>query len=183
MLSPSGRVCFLPPGCVVYQYDLGPTTMIQNDLLAVPAGPGQSVAYTLGLSNAARVSNWDIVRVALTSPEQLLPTLFRCGQAVCFVACGCLLWLASLCRARQMMLFVLCGGCGGALPSLHSYVSPRHMQHCHRCSENSCLFPSALARCCPVHALSCFVLSFSLSIHTYTPAGPASSGGRCSRST
>ena len=78
MLSPSGRVCFLPPGCVVYQYDLGPF-MLQNDLLAVPAGPGRSVAYTLGMSSAPRVTNWDIAKVLVSNPKQLMPTLFRWG--------------------------------------------------------------------------------------------------------
>jgi hypothetical protein len=78
VLSPSGRVCFLAPGCVVYQYDLGPV-MLQNDLLAVPAGPGRSVAYTLGLSNAAQVTNWQLVKTLLTNPKQLLPLLFRYG--------------------------------------------------------------------------------------------------------
>ena len=77
VLSPNGRVCFLPPGCVVYQYDLGPY-MMQNDLLAVPAGPGRSVAYTLGLSNAPQVTNGQLLKTLLTNPKQLLPLLFRC---------------------------------------------------------------------------------------------------------
>lgn len=83
VLSPSGRVCFQAPGCVVYQYDLGPV-MLQNDLLAVPAGPGRSVAYTLGLSNASQVSNWQLVKTLVTNPKQLMPLLFRyerkCGS-------------------------------------------------------------------------------------------------------
>jgi hypothetical protein len=76
VLSPRGRVSFSPPGCVVYQYDLGPF-MLQNDLLAVPAGPGRSVAYTLGMSNAPKVSNLDILKTLFTNPKQLMPTLFR----------------------------------------------------------------------------------------------------------
>lgn len=51
--------------------------MLQNDLLAVPAGPGRSVAYTLGMSNASKVTNMQLLQMLLTKPKQLMPLLFR----------------------------------------------------------------------------------------------------------
>lgn len=72
LLLAAARPLLLPPP----QYDLGPF-MLQNDLLAVPAGPGRSVAYTLGMSSAPRVTNWDIAKVLVSNPKQLMPTLFR----------------------------------------------------------------------------------------------------------
>lgn len=76
VLSPSGRVSFSPPSCVVYQYELGPYTL-QNDLLAVPAGPGRSVAYTLGMSDAPQVTNGMLLQALFTNPKQLMPLMFR----------------------------------------------------------------------------------------------------------
>jgi hypothetical protein len=85
-LSPAGYVCFLPPSAVVYEYTLhhfGPQYVMQNDLLAVPAGPGRSVAYTLGTSSAPVVTNGDIVAAALRAPGQLPKMLVRCVLSVC----------------------------------------------------------------------------------------------------
>lgn len=51
--------------------------LLQNDLLAVPAGPGRSVAYTLGMSNAPKVTNLQLLQTLFTNPKQLMPLLFR----------------------------------------------------------------------------------------------------------
>ena len=78
VLSPNGRVCFLPPGCVVYQYDLGPY-MMQNDLLAVPSAPGKALVFTLGTSNTPTVTNADLMKTLLSNPKMLPTMLMRCG--------------------------------------------------------------------------------------------------------
>lgn len=69
--------------------------LLQNDLLAVPAGPGRSVAYTLGMSNAPKVTNLQLLQTLFTNPKQLMPLLFRyacmyglaymCGRPCAFV--------------------------------------------------------------------------------------------------
>jgi hypothetical protein len=61
---------------VVYQYELGPY-LLQNDLLAVPAGPGRSVAYTLGMSDAPKVTTGMLVQALFTNPKQLMSLVFR----------------------------------------------------------------------------------------------------------
>jgi len=148
VLSPSGRVCFLPPGCVVYQYDLGPY-MMQNDLLAVPAGPGRSVAYTLGLSNSPQVTNGQILKTLFTNPKQLMPLLFRCAWRcmgpVGAAACGSMVVVSK----RSRTACVLPAG-----------------QPCAACDIKGISF------FCFVECLLWFVVS----------TGPASSGGRSTRS-
>lgn len=61
---------------MVYQYELGPY-LLQNDLLAVPAGPGRSVAYTLGMSDAPKVTTGMLLQALFTNPKQLMPLMFR----------------------------------------------------------------------------------------------------------
>ncbi|WIA10947.1 hypothetical protein OEZ85_011110 [Tetradesmus obliquus] len=48
-----------------------------NDLIAVPAGPGRSVAYTFGVSNAAKLQQGDIVKALFTNPKMVPLLLFR----------------------------------------------------------------------------------------------------------
>jgi hypothetical protein len=50
---------------------------MQNDLIAVPAGPGRSVAYTFGVSNAAKVHKPDIFKALFTKPKMVPLLLFR----------------------------------------------------------------------------------------------------------
>ncbi|KAF6264884.1 hypothetical protein COO60DRAFT_1698021 [Scenedesmus sp. NREL 46B-D3] len=76
-MSPGGRVCFTPPLSVNYQYDIAPGVQMQNDLIAVPAGPGRSVAYTFGVSNTATVRRADIVKALFTKPKMVPLLLFR----------------------------------------------------------------------------------------------------------
>eukprot|EP00879_Flechtneria_rotunda_P007034 GHRR01007384.1.p1 GENE.GHRR01007384.1~~GHRR01007384.1.p1 ORF type:complete len:451 (+),score=111.23 GHRR01007384.1:101-1453(+) len=75
-LSPGGRVCFTPPSTVVYEYDFGPYKQ-QTDLVAVPAGPGRSVAFTYGLSTVPRIDNAAILKALFTNPKQLPMLLAR----------------------------------------------------------------------------------------------------------
>jgi hypothetical protein len=49
----------------------------QNDLIAVPAGPGRSVAYTFGVSNAAKVHKADMVKALFRKPKMMPLLLFR----------------------------------------------------------------------------------------------------------
>uniref|UniRef100_A0A383VN49 Rieske domain-containing protein n=1 Tax=Tetradesmus obliquus TaxID=3088 RepID=A0A383VN49_TETOB len=76
-MAPGGRVCFTPPLSVNYQYDIAPGIHMQNDLIAVPAGPGRSVAYTFGVSNAAKVHKADIFKALFTKPKMVPLLLLR----------------------------------------------------------------------------------------------------------
>jgi hypothetical protein len=52
-------------------------SLLQNDLIAVPAGPGRSVAYTIGFSNVAKVQRTDIIKALFTKPKMVPLLLFR----------------------------------------------------------------------------------------------------------
>jgi hypothetical protein len=70
--------------------------LLQNDLLAVPAGPGRSVAYTLGISNAPKVTNLQLLQTLFTNPKQLMPMLFRCA---------CMHWGMCACHCPPVRLW------------------------------------------------------------------------------
>jgi hypothetical protein len=52
---------------------------MQNDLLAVPAGPGRSVAYTSGHNTLPKITAAALVKAALTAPATLPRMLLRYG--------------------------------------------------------------------------------------------------------
>ncbi|GAX79139.1 hypothetical protein CEUSTIGMA_g6579.t1 [Chlamydomonas eustigma] len=77
-LSPSGYVSFTAPNTVVYQYDMGSTGQYTGThLIAVPVGPGRSVAYTLSFYTLPEAKLGDVVQSLFSDRKKIIPLVYR----------------------------------------------------------------------------------------------------------
>lgn len=124
-MAPAGaQMAFTPPCSSTCQYQMGPNRLCRSELLAVPRGPGKSVAITmLEMTDVPKVTAGDVLKALVTKPGQA-PAFFQRSVAH-FIDGGCVCSMGGLVvrYVTHLHAFLLLHGAHGPASSAAAVVA------------------------------------------------------------